>query len=70
MSLRNTIEKSKSKEECDPKATIDPHEELFEPHEEISDSSEITGKATPFVYMLVMSVCVGGFLAGYDTGGM
>ncbi|KAG2214132.1 hypothetical protein INT46_001866 [Mucor plumbeus] len=68
MSLRNTIEKSKSKEECDPKATIDPHEELFEPHEEISDSSEITGKATPFVYMLVMSVCVGGFLAGYDTG--
>lgn len=69
MSLRSNIEKSKTKEECDPKTIIDPHEELFEPHEEISDESEHTGKATPFVYMLVIAVCVGGFLAGYDTGG-
>lgn len=69
MSLRSNIEKSKTKEECDPKTIIDPHEELFEPHEEISDESESTGKATPFVYMLVIAVCVGGFLAGYDTGG-
>ncbi|CAO0791599.1 unnamed protein product [Mucor circinelloides] len=68
MSLRSNIEKSKTKEECDPKTIIDPHEELFEPHEEISDESESTGKATPFVYMLVIAVCVGGFLAGYDTG--
>ncbi|KAG1083985.1 hypothetical protein G6F42_021981 [Rhizopus arrhizus] len=68
MSLRSNIEKSKTKEECDPKTIIDPHEELFEPHEEISEESESTGKATPFVYMLVIAVCVGGFLAGYDTG--
>lgn len=58
MSLRSISKKAK-----------DPHEEVFEPHEEISDVSEITGKATPFVYTLVVCICIGGFLFGYDTGG-
>lgn len=50
------------------KIVKDPHDELFEPHEEISDVSETTGKATPFVYTLVVCICIGGFLFGYDTG--
>lgn len=65
-----SINKTDSKQEVDnSKKIIDPHDEIFEPHEEISDESELTAKATPFVYMLVMCVCVGGFLFGYDTGG-
>ncbi|KAI7906785.1 uncharacterized protein BX663DRAFT_548926 [Cokeromyces recurvatus] len=47
---------------------LDPNEEIFEPHEENTDLSELTGRASPFVYMLVICVCIGGFLAGYDTG--
>jgi hypothetical protein len=43
--------------------------EVLDPHEEIADESEFTGKASPFVYVLVICVCVGGFLFGYDTGG-
>lgn len=69
MSLRN-IKKSNSKESKEASQVLDPHEEIYEPHEEISDDSEMTGKATPYTYMLVICICVGGFLFGYDTGGM
>jgi SP family myo-inositol transporter-like MFS transporter 13 len=63
-----SLQKSKTKEEPN-NAVLDPHEELFDPHEEVSDESEMTGRASPFVYMLVICVCIGGFLFGYDTGG-
>ena len=68
MSFQN-IKKRNSKEQVDPTTILDPHEEIFEPHEEISDDPEITTKGTPYVYMLVISICIGGFLFGYDTGG-
>lgn len=64
-----SLQKSQTKEEPESKAVLDPHDEIFEPHEEVSDESEMTGRASPFVYMLVICVCIGGFLFGYDTGG-
>lgn len=62
MSVNKKTENSKSEK-------LDPHKEVFNPHEEHLDKSEKEAKATFFVYMLVVCVCVGGFLFGYDTGG-
>ncbi|RCH81887.1 myo-inositol transporter [Rhizopus azygosporus] len=61
MSVNKKTENSKSEK-------LDPHKEVFNPHEEHLDKSEKEAKATFFVYMLVVCVCVGGFLFGYDTG--
>ncbi|KAI9471964.1 MAG: general substrate transporter [Benjaminiella poitrasii] len=66
MNLQNT--KTKEVVLDSNKSILDPNEEIFEPHEENSDTSELTGRASPFVYTLVVCVCIGGFLAGYDTG--
>lgn len=52
------------------KKSLDPNEEIYDSHEENSDESEKEAKASLFVYMLVICVCVGGFLFGYDTGGI
>ncbi|KAI8971950.1 hypothetical protein BDF20DRAFT_915694 [Mycotypha africana] len=67
MSLRH-IKSQNVKDDYEPTRLVDPTEEVFEPHEESSDDSDLEAKPTPFVLTLVICVCIGGFLFGYDTG--